>query len=130
MKPSRSTIAVLAAALAFAAPAVWAGPGHTHVAPAHGGQVVESGAYHVEWVLKDGTLAIYLSDAKGVAVAAKGHTGSVLVMAADGRKGPFTLAAGEANKMTAAGVPAFAPPASAILTLTDAKGAAHQFKLK
>ena len=128
----RKSAVILATVACFAVitPVVWAAGGHVHVEPAHGGKVVESSAYHVEWLLQNGALTIYLSDAKGVAVAAKGHTGSVLVMASDGRKGPFTLTAGEANKMTAAGVPTFAPPASAILTLTDAKGAAHQFKLK
>jgi hypothetical protein len=129
---SKTRFAALCAvvAVSLAAGPVLAAPGHVHVEPAHGGKMVESSAYHVEWLIQNGTLTIYLSDDKGAAVAAKGHTGNLLIVAADGRKGPFALAAGEANKMTAAGVPAFAPPANAILTLTDAKGAAHQFKLK
>lgn len=122
--------AICAASLSFAIPNAFAGAGHVHVEPAHGGKMVESAAYHVEWLHKDGTLTIYLSDSKGTTVVAKGHSGNLLIVAADGRKGPFALTAGEANKMTAASVPALAPPANAILTLTDAKGASHQFKLK
>lgn len=119
-----------AAALSLTANPVLAAPGHAHVEPAHGGKIVEAASYHVEWLLQNGTLAIYLSDDKGAAVAAKGHTGNLLIVGPDGRKGPFALTAGEANKMTTAGVPGFAPTANAILTLTDAKGVSHQFKLK
>lgn len=126
-----TAVAILAAAtLSVSMPPALAGAGHGHVEPSHGGKIVESASYHVEWVLQNGTLTIYLSNDKGAAVVAKGHTGSVLVVATDGRKGPFSLTAGDANKMTAAGVPGFAPPANAILTLTDANGTSHQFKLK
>lgn len=125
-----TAVAILAAAtLSVSMPFALAGAGHVHVEPTHGGKIVESASYHVEWVLQNGTLTIYLTDDKGTAVVAKGHTGSVLVVAPSGRKGPFVLSAGDANKMSAAGVPAFPPPANAILTLTDAKGASHQFKL-
>jgi hypothetical protein len=116
--------------LTAASPAAMAGAGHVHVEPAHGGKIVESAGYHVEWLYQGGILTIYLSDGKGAAVSSKGHTASLLIVAADGRKGPFPLTVGEANKMAAMGVPAFAPPANAILTLTDAKGGGHQFKLK
>lgn len=45
----------------------------------HGGQMRMSGAYHLELVLKDSEVTVYLSDHGGNAVSAEGASGTALV---------------------------------------------------
>lgn len=45
----------------------------------HGGQMRMSGAYHLELVLKDNEITVYLSDHSGNDVSAAGATGTAIV---------------------------------------------------
>jgi len=48
----------------------------------NGGQVKDAGKYHLELVVKDAALAVYVASKKDAKVATKGATGSATVLAA------------------------------------------------
>ncbi len=50
----------------------------------HGGQVKDAGKYHLELVVKDATLTVYLTGSKDTKVATQGASGSATVLAGKG----------------------------------------------
>lgn len=103
---------------------------HNHPTAQHGGILEDVGEYHVELVVKDGKITLYLRDHEAKDAASEGFKASVLLTAGQQRVGPIELAPVAPNKLEgAAAVPA---GATAILTLTDKGGTAAQgrFKLK
>ena len=104
---------------------------HNHPTAQHGGILEDVGEYHVELVVKDGKITLYLRDHEAKDAATEGFKASVLLTAGQQRIGPIEVTPAGANKMEgpAATVP---PGATAILTLTDKSGTAAQgrFKLK
>jgi hypothetical protein len=73
---------ITAAALSIAAPAVLAHTEHGH--PQYGGIYGEAGTFQAELVIKDTQVIIYLSN-HGEPVSAKGATGKLVVLSADGK---------------------------------------------
>lgn len=108
-----------------------AGHKHNHPTAQHGGILEDVGEYHVELVVKDGKITLYLRDHEAKDAASEGFKASVLLTAGQQRVGPVELAPVNPNKLEGP-VPAIPGGATAILTLTDKSGAAAQgrFKLK
>ena len=104
---------------------------HTHPTAQHGGILEDVGEYHVEMVVKEGKITLYLRDHDAKDVVPEGFKASVLVTAGSQRLGPFEFKPVAANtlEVAAPGIPA---GATGILTLTDKGGTAAQgrFKLK
>ena len=133
----RST--VLATAVALAAAPVAAqqkGHGHadhkhTHPVAMHGGVLEDVGEHHVEMLVKDGKLTLYLRDHSAKDAVTEGFKASVLITTGSQRVGPVDVTPAGGNKMegSVAKIPA---GATAILTLTDKSGVSAQgrFKLK
>lgn len=108
-----------------------AGHKHSHPTALHGGILEDVGEFHVEMVVKDGKITLYLRDHEAKDAATDGFKASVLLTAGSQRVGPVELKPAGTNKIEGpvASVPA---GASAILTLTDKAGVAAQarFNLK
>jgi hypothetical protein len=104
---------------------------HSHPTAQHGGVLEDVGEYHVELVIKDGTVALHVRDHDAKDAATEGFKATVLITAGSQRVGPITLKSAGGNKMegAVANVPS---GATAILTLTDKDGGVTQgrFKLK
>jgi len=133
-------VRLFGAALAFAAPPAGAQQGkghdhgdhkHAHPTAQHGGVLEDVGEYHVELVIKEGTVSLHVLDHDAKEAATDGFKAIVLITAGSQRVGPITLVSAGGNKMegTVAAVPS---GATAILTLTDKDGdvAQGRFKLK
>lgn len=132
---------LIGSALAFAAVPTLAqqkkhdhgGPSHKHNHPTaqHGGVLEDVGEFHVEMVVKDGKITLYLRDHEAKDAATEGFKASVLLTAGSQRVGPVELKPAGTNKIEG---PVTSAPAAAtaILTLTDKGGVAVQgrFKLK
>ena len=104
---------------------------HNHPTAQHGGILEDVGEFHVELLVKDGKITLYLRDHEAKDAATEGFKASVLLTAGQQRVGPIEIAPAGGNKMEG---PASSVPsgATAILTLTDKGGTAAQgrFKLK
>ena len=135
-----TSVLMIGAALAFAAAPVSAqqkkGHGHgdhkhTHPTAQHGGVLEDVGEYHVELVVKDGTVSLHVRDHDAKDAATDGFKATVLITAGSQRVGPIELKSAGGNKMDGA-VAAVPPGATAILTLSDKGGdvAQGRFKLK
>jgi len=108
-----------------------AGHKHNHPTAQHGGILEDVGEFHVEMVVKDGKITLYLRDHEAKDAATDGFKASVLLTAGSQRVGPVELKPAGTNKIE--GPVATVPPgATAIVTLTDKGGVAAQgrFKLK
>ena len=126
--------ALIASALAFASvPVVAQKKGHDHAdgkhahpKAKHGGIMDDIGEYHAELLIKDGKIAIFLSDHDGKEAVADGFKATVLITAGSKREGPFQLTAAGGNKLEGAGPAPTAAGARAIVTLTDKAGKSVQ----
>ena len=133
----RST--VLATAVALAAAPVAAqqkGHGHadhkhTHPVAMHGGVLEDVGEHHVEMLVKEGKITLYLRDHSAKDAVTEGFKASVLITAGSQRVGPVEIIPAGGNKMEGS-IAAIPTGATAILTLTDKGGTSAQgrFKLK
>jgi hypothetical protein len=99
----RSTILAVLAALALALPGTAiAQHKHSH-SPGetgkHGGQLSESGAYHVELVAKGDVVEVYVADLDDKPIAVSGFKG-LAILSAGGKSQRITLEAGDGGKMT------------------------------
>lgn len=103
---------------------------HNHPTAQHGGILEDVGEFHVELVVKDGKITLYLRDHEAKDAATEGFKASVLLTAGSQRLGPVELAPVAPNKLE--GTVAVPSGATAIVTLTDKSGVAAQgrFKLK
>jgi hypothetical protein len=104
---------------------------HAHPTAQHGGVLEDVGEYHVELLIKDGTVLLHVRDHDAKETATDGFKAIVLITAGSQRVGPITLESAGGNKMEGA-VAAVPSGATAILTLTDKDGdvAQGRFKLK
>jgi hypothetical protein len=92
---------VLVSALVLAATAYALGPEKGK----NGGRQVDAGSYHVELVAKDKTLAVYISDANGAPVDAKGFKATGIFVVG-GKAQRIELKPDSANKLSGtSGVP-------------------------
>ena len=106
-----------------------AGHKHTHPTALNGGVLEDVGEFHVELLVKDGKITLFLRDHEAKDAATEGFKASVLLTAGSQRVGPVELAPSGTNKLEGpvAAVPA---GATAILTLTDKGGVAAQGRFK
>ena len=104
---------------------------HTHPTAQHDGVLEDVGEYHVELVVKGGTVSLHVRDHDAKDAATDGFKATVLITAGSQRVGPITLKSAGGNKMEGA-VATVPSGATAILTLTDKDGdvAQGRFKLK
>ncbi len=93
-----------------------------HPKPSHGGVVLELDDHHGELVVKDGKLALYLTNHDGKAEPAKGFEGTAMILTSQGRHGPLTLADAGGNKLEAAAPVALGSGARVSVTLKDPHG--------
>jgi len=108
-----------------------AGHKHTHPTALNGGVLEDVGEYHVEMLVKDGKITLFLRDHEAKDAATDGFKASVLLTAGSQRVGPVELKPAGGNKIEGA-IASVPTGATAILTLTDKGGTAAQgrFKLK
>jgi hypothetical protein len=116
---------ILAAAALLAATQAFA---HESQGP-NGGRIVDAGTFHVELVVKDTRVDVFLSDDDDKPVAPKGFKGTAILMAG-GKAQRVPL--GEADGTSLTGTSAVPLPADANgvvqLTTPDGKTAQGQFK--
>ncbi len=93
-----------------------------HPEPAHGGVVLELDDHHGELVVADGKLALFMSDHDGHKTSAKGFSATAMIITAQGRHGPLTLASVGDNKLETAMPAKVGPGARVIITLKDPHG--------
>jgi len=93
-----------------------------HPKPAHGGVVLEIHDHHGELVAKEGKIALYMSDHDGHAAPAKGFSATAMVLGAQGRQGPITLAPAGDNKLESTSPVKTPAGARIIITLKDPHG--------
>ena len=108
-----------------------AGHKHNHPTAQHGGILEDVGEFHVEIVIKDGKITLYLRDHDAKENPTQGFKAIVLITAGSQRVGPVEITPSGGNKMEGS-VAAIPTGATAILTLTDKSGVSAQgrFKLK
>lgn len=83
---SNKTLASLAAAILFAAAGITASAHEGHHHPdkgPHGGQLVMTGAYHYEMVVRPGEIDLYVLDGKLQALPLHGMEGTLQIQSAD-----------------------------------------------
>lgn len=73
-----------------------------HHMPQHGGKVVESGHHHVEILVKDGSLEVYINGEDGKPEATADATASAAVLS-DGKKHDVALASDAAKTLKGSG---------------------------
>jgi hypothetical protein len=83
--------------LLAAAPACFA---HAPKIGEHGGPQTDAGSFHVEVVVKDTTLDVYLNDHSAMPVASAGFKGVAIFKAADGKPVRIPLAPASDNRLT------------------------------
>jgi hypothetical protein len=83
--------------LLAAAPACFA---HAPKRGEHGGPQTDAGSFHVEVVVKDMTLDVYLNDHSAMPVASAGFKGVAIFKAADGKPVRILLAPASDNRLT------------------------------
>ena len=93
-----------------------------HPDPSHGGVVLEIGEHHGELVVKDGKVALFLSDHDGKAVAAKGFSAMAIILTSQGRVGPLKMVAKTPASLEAPVSAGGLAGARIIITLKDPHG--------
>ena len=83
----------------------------------NGGQVKDAGKYHVELVVKENALTVYVSGAKDAKVSTKGASGSATVLSGKHTTSIKLEPAGE-NALAGAGKFASAPGMKVVISLT------------
>lgn len=110
----KTLFASLALVMLAAAPAL-ADAGHGHSAK-HGGKVVESGHHHLEVVVKDGSLEVFVDSEDGKPEDVKDAKATATVLS-EGKKEDITLAPGGASLKGTGGFKA-AKGTTVVITLT------------
>jgi hypothetical protein len=110
--------ALLLAAALIATPAL-AQDGHMKAA--HGGRVVEAGAYHVEMLSKDGQIDVYLADHDNKPKSAKGYKG-VAILAIDGKSTRVVLESSDGAKLSGKAAGALPAAPKGVVQITEPGG--------
>jgi len=111
MKPTNVMIATMLLCLSFATRA----DGPT-IGP-NGGQVRDAGKYHLELIVKDTALTVYVTGNKDAKVATKGATGSATVLAGKGTSNVKLEPSGE-NALAGSGSFQAAPDMKVVVSVT------------
>ncbi len=114
----RTMSALLLAAALIATPAL-AQDGHMKAA--HGGRVVEAGAYHVEMLSKDGQIDVYLADHDNKPKSAKGYKG-VAILAIDGKSTRVVLESSDGAKLSGKAAGALPAAPKGVVQITEPGG--------
>jgi hypothetical protein len=113
----------LAAFLTILAPAL---PASAHdPKPRHGGAIVLSGNYHVEMVVKDGQVDVYLTNHDDKPVAATGRKGVAILMAG-GKSVRIPLEAAGSVRLTGKTTEALPSRAKGVVQITEPAGGTVQ----
>ena len=83
----------------------------------HGGQVKDAGKYHLELVVKDATLTVYVTGSKDAKVATQGASGSATVLAGKGTSNVKLEPSGE-NVLAGSGDFQPAPDMKVVVSVT------------
>jgi len=123
------TIGLLFAALFVASQSAYAQKKDHHDEPKHGGVIVEAGAHHLELVVKDKVLTLYVTDMNGKPVDVTGAKAQGTVFSGkdkatiDFSPSPGGIMKGEAGV-------AIRADAKVVLNFTPAKGKAEQTRFQ
>jgi hypothetical protein len=116
-------------ALAFAvllAASVPASPAFAHEPkPRHGGAVATAGTYHVELVVKDGQVDVYLVDHDDKPIAATGRKGVAILMAG-GKSVRVPLTAAGRERLSGKAAEPLQPGAKGVVQITEPSGGTVQ----
>lgn len=93
-------LASLLAALMITVAAPLAHAHAEHGVPQYGGIYGEAGTFQAELVIRDSRATLYLSN-HGEEVSAKGASGKLTIMGADGKRSSAELTAGNGNQLLA-----------------------------
>ena len=104
-------LATILGAYSVLASADEAGPGP------NGGQVKDAGKYHLELVVKDTALTVYVAGGKGAKVATKGASGTATVLAGKGTSNVKLEPSGE-NALAGSGSFQPAPDMKVVVSVT------------
>ena len=83
----------------------------------NGGQVRDAGKYHLELVVKDATLTLYVTGGKDAKVATKGASGGAIVLAGKGTSN-VKLEPGGENRLAGSGSFQLAPDMKVVVSIT------------
>ena len=83
----------------------------------NGGQVKDAGKYHLELIVKDAALTVYVADGKGAKVATKGAIGAATVLAGKGTSNVKLEPSGE-NALAGSGSFQPAPDMKVVVSVT------------
>ena len=83
----------------------------------NGGQVKDAGKYHLELVVKDAALTVYVAGGKGAKVATKGASGTATVLAGKGTSNVKLEPSGE-NALAGSGGFQSAPDMKVVVSVT------------
>jgi hypothetical protein len=115
----------------FATGQVWAHSDEflaTKVTP-HGGQQKMSGAYHLELVVNESQITVYITDHGDVAQPTRGWSGSATLLSA-GRKHKVALKPGAHNMLEGKAPSPPAPGAKLVISVTDAQKQREQARFE
>ena len=115
---------LLTAALMAAAPSL----AHDAKGP-HGGRVVDAGNYHIELIVGDGDVALFVTDGSEKPVPSTGFK-AVAILNADGKAQRIALEPRDATKLSGKAETALPPDIKGVVQLTapDGKVRVGQFK--
>ena len=119
---------VLGIVLALSSPAIAQGNKHSH-AGKHGGKVVESGHHHLEIIVKDGMIQIYVDGEDGKPEDVKNAKAKATILS-EGKKQDVTLNPDEANTLKGTGAFKAIKGTTIVITLTMPGHAPEQARVK
>jgi hypothetical protein len=93
----------------------------------HGGRIADAGAYHVEMVVKSGTVDVFISDASEKPVAASGFKGTAILIAG-GKSQRVVLAPVEGTRLSGSATVALPSQPKGVVRLTAPDGKTAQAK--
>jgi hypothetical protein len=97
--------------------------------PRHGGAIVLAGSYHVELVIKDGQVDIYLTDHNDKPVAATGRKGVAILTAGD-KSVRVPLEPIGAERLTGKSAEALSAAAKGVVQIVEPTGATVQARFQ
>jgi hypothetical protein len=94
----------------------------------HGGQAVEAGDYHLEWVSKGDFVEVYLTDHDNKAIGSTGHKGIAIILV-DGKTQRIPLAPDGQNRLSGKASNSLPTSVKGVVQVTQPNGKTAQGKL-
>lgn len=120
---------LLIAASLFATTAAWAQVKHDHAEPKRGGVAEEAGAHHLELVVKDRTITLFVDDHGGKAVDVSKMKARASILSGKD-KGTLDLAPAGAGMLKGESAFAVAASAKLVVSITLAGGKVEQVRFQ